>query len=150
MIYVCRYHGDSAGLLKACFSGESYPSCLKLYMEAVYKLGYQDKPNYCKLKQLFTKELKDLSCHGHVEDKLDWIKTSPSKVSDLSHRFSQMLSTPPDLKGSVYSMSRKLIALFHVFLYSQSWGQWYTLSVHYTVYQVFPLYFSHNTIINVS
>ena len=45
-------------------------------MEAVYLLGYQEKPNYIKLKQLFTKQLKAIGCHGDGRDTLDWISSS--------------------------------------------------------------------------
>ena len=77
--FVVRYHGDVSGLLKACFGGVAPPSCLRGYMEDVYKLGYSDKPNYNKLKELFTKELNALGCRGDGRDGLDWIP--PGKVS---------------------------------------------------------------------
>ena len=77
---MCSFHGDSEGLLKACFGGR-YPPCLRQYMHEVYQLGYQDKPNYTKLKELFTKQLRDLGCHGDGKDMLDWI--SSRKVSDI-------------------------------------------------------------------
>lgn len=76
----CRYHGDAGRLIEACFArGDSYPPCLKTYMEMVYQLGYQDKPHYSKMKELFNKQLKALGCHGDGRDSLDWI--SSSKVS---------------------------------------------------------------------
>ena len=60
--------------MKACFGGVSPPSCLRAYMDAIYRLGYTDKPDYDKLKELFTKELKALGCRGDGKDSLDWIK----------------------------------------------------------------------------
>ena len=42
-------------------------------MDAVYRLGYTDQPDYSKLKDLFTKELKALGCCGDGKDSLDWI-----------------------------------------------------------------------------
>ena len=72
-IIPCRYHGDAVGLLKACFGAVSPPSSLTAYMDAVYRLGYTDQPDYSKLKDLFTKELKALGCRGDGKDSLDWI-----------------------------------------------------------------------------
>ena len=71
--FVCRYHGDAVGLVKACFGDVPPPSSLRAYMDAVYRLGYTDRPDYDKLKELFTKELKGLGCRGDGRDSLDWI-----------------------------------------------------------------------------
>ena len=77
IVYVFhRYHCDAGALLKACFGEVDFPLCLQDYMEAVYLLGYQEKPNYIKLKQLFTKQLRALGCRGDGRDTLDWITSS--------------------------------------------------------------------------
>ena len=73
MFSCLRYHGDAVGLLKACFGDVRPPSSLRAYMDAVYRLDYTDRPDYHKLKDLFTKELKALGCHGDGKDSLDWI-----------------------------------------------------------------------------
>ena len=86
--FVCRYHGDAVGLVKACFGGVSPPSCLRAYMDAVYGLGYTDQPNYNKLKELFTKELKALGSRGDGRDGLDWI-TSGKVFSKLSKHWTR-------------------------------------------------------------
>ena len=51
-------------------------------MDAVYKLGYTDKPNYSKLKELFNKQLKSLGCPSAGGVGLDWI--SSSKVGHVT------------------------------------------------------------------
>ena len=73
--------------MKACFGGSSPPSCLRDYMDTVYQLGYTDEPNYSKLKELFTKQLKALGCHGDGKDSLDWItsgKVCDNNFSEIS------------------------------------------------------------------
>ena len=71
MLY--RFKSDPDGLMKACFAGgpPAVP-CLREYMKAVYKLGYEDQPNYDRLKGLFHAEL---SSRGLKDDGsgLDWL-----------------------------------------------------------------------------
>ena len=63
------------GLLSECFADEPVPVSLQRYMDNVYTLEYQDKPDYMKLKQLFLNELKE---NGWKDDKegLDWLDGS--------------------------------------------------------------------------
>ena len=67
-----RYKSDVDGLMKACFKGSSVPEFLKNYMSSVYQLGYQEQPNYERLKGLFHQELHS---KGMKDDStgLDWL-----------------------------------------------------------------------------
>ncbi len=59
--------------MQACFvdSGPA-PTSLKEYMKYVYGLGYQDQPDYRRLKQLFLTELKARKMKDDKKD-LDWL-----------------------------------------------------------------------------
>ena len=67
-----RYKCNPQKLLMDCFNSQPLPNCLKKYMETVYEYEYQEKPDYCFLRNLFMKQLKD---HGLTDNKdgLDWL-----------------------------------------------------------------------------
>ena len=74
-----KYRDDVDGLISACF-GAASPSlpCLKDYFQYVYKLSYEDKPDYEMLKGLFLRALKTI---GQADDctGLDWIAVAQGK-----------------------------------------------------------------------
>lgn len=72
LMIVYRYKTDVDGLMKACFKGSSVPRCFKNYMSSVYRLGYQEQPDYEMLKGLFHRELHS---KGMKDDGtgLDWL-----------------------------------------------------------------------------
>lgn len=60
--------------MKACF-GCNGPRFLKSYMTEVYKLKYNEVPNYSKLKKLFTDHLGT----RNPTKTLEWISSSPTR-----------------------------------------------------------------------
>ena len=60
-------------------------------MEAVYKLGYTDTPNYSKLKELFTKQLKSLGCSSDGGESLDWITSKKVGHYSDNEQFSGLM-----------------------------------------------------------
>lgn len=76
--WFCRYKTNVTRLMKDCF-GDKIPQFLQTYMTEVYALGYTDKPNYSRLRKIFTDHL-----HGRDPTKtLEWVSPGPGKVCVL-------------------------------------------------------------------
>eukprot|EP00731_Ephydatia_muelleri_P035641 Em0144g11a len=74
-----KYRDEVDGLMTACFgSAPPSPACLKDYFQYVYKLGYEEEPDYEMLKGLFLRALKS---SGQCDDYtgLDWIAVTQGK-----------------------------------------------------------------------
>ncbi len=74
--------------MRACFtSGGPAPKCLREYMGHVYRLEYQELPDYPVLKQLFLTELKS---HKMKDDPkgLDWLPSRKVRVRQANDTIS--------------------------------------------------------------
>ena len=79
-----RFKSDPDGLMTACsITAPVTLSCLREYMKIVYRLEYQDQPNYDRLKGLFHAEL---SSRGLQDDGigLDWLTSEKVLVYRVS------------------------------------------------------------------
>lgn len=80
VLLLYRFKSDPDRLMKACFTTAPVTlSCLREYMKIVYRLGYEDQPNYDQLKGLFHAEL---SSRGLKDDGigLDWLTSKKVSV----------------------------------------------------------------------
>lgn len=55
-----KYMNDIPGLMRKCFAHGSVPDEISKYLTLVMKLGYEEKPNYQKMRDIFTKGLGNL------------------------------------------------------------------------------------------
>ncbi|NXY92753.1 VRK3 kinase, partial [Alcedo cyanopectus] len=64
-----KYKNDVKCLLQLCFKQKSIPGALQSYLQQVLALGYEEKPDYAALRQLFLKPLEKMKAAAY--DSLD-------------------------------------------------------------------------------
>ncbi|XP_068276296.1 serine/threonine-protein kinase VRK3-like isoform X2 [Nyctibius grandis] len=60
-----KYKGDVKCLLRVCFRQRSIPAALQSYLQQVMALGYEEKPDYEALRQLFKKPLEKMKASAY-------------------------------------------------------------------------------------
>ena len=58
MLFVTRYKMNVPKLVADCYGTTKPPKFLETYLTEVFKLEYADKPDYIKLKKIFTDRLQ--------------------------------------------------------------------------------------------
>lgn len=53
-----KYMGNMKEFMSKCFTGENSPDTMREYMEIINKIGYDEKPDYDKIRKLFKAGLK--------------------------------------------------------------------------------------------
>ncbi|XP_020366606.1 serine/threonine-protein kinase VRK1 [Rhincodon typus] len=57
-----KYKGDIPGLIQKCFPCKNKPAELTKYFEDVLSLGYKDRPQYQRLRDILKEGLKSIGC----------------------------------------------------------------------------------------
>ncbi|KAM9372425.1 serine/threonine-protein kinase VRK3 [Phaethornis superciliosus] len=60
-----KYKGDVMCLLQLCFRQRSIPDALQSFLQEVMALGYEEKPDYEALRQLFKKPLEKMKASAY-------------------------------------------------------------------------------------
>ncbi|KFU95232.1 Inactive serine/threonine-protein kinase VRK3, partial [Chaetura pelagica] len=60
-----KYKGDVICLLRLCFRQKPIPDALQRYLQHVMALGYEDKPDYEALRQLFKQPLEKMRASAY-------------------------------------------------------------------------------------
>lgn len=75
-----KYMKDIPSLMKKCFPAGGAPAEISAYLTMVKNLGYAEKPNYNKMREIFSKGLTQLGIKDHWKLHLPAAKiTSPKK-----------------------------------------------------------------------
>ena len=67
-------------LMSACFEHQAVPRCLEQYMTCVYRLDYEEKPDYNRLRELFREEMRKKGWKNDGKG-LDWLSGSSTAAS---------------------------------------------------------------------
>jgi hypothetical protein len=101
-----QYKNNISKLMTDCFGDDQVPSCLEKYMKCVYKLSYEDEPNYENMKAFFHNEMKSKSMKDDKSD-LSWLTGGKEVKVSASHHVIEISSHDESVNESPKPPKRK-------------------------------------------